>query len=202
MKLLTGTGLVGEIAEDTYTHTWHSMAYCKNQGVDFFLSNVDIWPSYYTLPEYFASHSAEDMANLRKTPYSYAYGNDGRTFYEIMASKKGVHEQFDRAMMAGESQMPTLGMYPFAALQNEVKGEPERVLVVDIGGGRGHSVLQIKKETQDGWGSKLVLQDLSHVVDTIVEADIPGVEKMAYDFTTPQPIKSENVLLLPRQNMS
>ena len=64
-------------------------------------------------------------------------------------------------------------------------GEAE-VLVVDVGGGRGNVLEDLRKHRPDLRG-RLVFQDQPEVFAGI--APIPGVEAMAYDFFTPQPIK-------------
>jgi hypothetical protein len=101
---------------------------------------------------------------------------------------------FNKAMMQQEASLPTLGMFPFSSLKQEVEAEPERAFVVDIGGGRGQSLLLIQQETSNGFGtnSKMILQDRPHVLDTIPQDLVPGIEKMPYDFYTEQPIKSKS----------
>jgi len=96
-------------------------------------------------------------------------------------------------MMQQEASLPTLGMFRFASLKNEVEAEPQRAFVVDIGGGRGQSLLLIQQETSNGFGtsSKMILQDKPHVLDTIPPELVPGIEKVPYDFYTEQPIKSK-----------
>lgn len=94
---------------------------------------------------------------------------------------------------AQEASLPNLGMFPFTSLKEEVEAEPERAFVVDIGGGRGQSLLLIQKETGSngfGAGSKMILQDRPQVLDTIPRELLPGIEKMSYDFYTEQPVKS------------
>ncbi len=147
-------------------------------------------PCYLKLPEYFRKHTPEDMVDIRKTPYSYTYG-EGKTYFEVLAEDPETLEMFNRSMMQQEATLPVLGMFPFLSLQKEVEADNKRAFVVDVGGGRGQSLLAIQKETSGGFGAKMILQDLPHVLDTISPEDIPGVEKMAYDFHTPQPIKSK-----------
>lgn len=85
--------------------------------------------------------------------------------------------------------LPVLGMYPFG---EELAGLPDtdtRALLVDIGGGRGQSLIQIRQEWPNLEG-KFILQDRPMVLDSFPE--IPGVEKMAHDFFTLQPVKRES----------
>lgn len=95
--------------------------------------------------------------------------------------------------MQQEASLPTLGMFPFTSLKEEVEAEPDRAFVVDIGGGRGQSLLLIQKETAALFGasSKMVLQDRPQVLDTIPQELLPNIEKMPYDFYTEQTIKSK-----------
>jgi hypothetical protein len=100
---------------------------------------------------------------------------------------------FNKAMMQQEASLPTLGMFPFTSLKHQVEAEPERAFIVDIGGGRGQSLLLIQKETSNGFGTgaKMILQDRPVVLDSIPEEMVPGIEKMPYDYYTPQPVKSK-----------
>jgi hypothetical protein len=77
-------------------------------------------------------------------------------------------------------------MFPFLSLGKEVKAEPERAFIVDIGGGMGQCLLLIQKDTSNGFGtcSKMVLQDRPQVLVTIPQELVPGIHKMAYDFYT------------------
>ncbi|KAA8571902.1 hypothetical protein EYC84_001853 [Monilinia fructicola] len=63
-------------------------------------------------------------------------------------------------------------------------------LIVDVGGGKGHDIEAFNKKFP-GRG-KLVLQDQQHVLDEIEELD-PTIERVGYNFFTPQPIKNARV---------
>src|ERR1700709_748962 len=100
------------------------------------LYSMNMMPCYLKLPDYFTTHTAEDMVDLRKTPYSYAY-DEGKTYYEVLSAKPETLEMFNRSMMQQESTLPVLGMFPFSSLEKEVVAKAERPFIVDIGGGRG-----------------------------------------------------------------
>jgi len=71
---------------------------------------------------------------------------------------------------------------------NEVsKGDHNFVLFVDIGGNQGHDSRLLKERYPEVAG-RLIVQDLPHTVNNI-KGEIEGVEFMAYDFFTPQPVK-------------
>jgi hypothetical protein len=154
---------------------------------------------YLSFPTYFKTKTPEELIDLRKTPYSCAYGDEGKTFYEVLTSTPERLNMFNKAMMQQEANLPTLGMFPFTSLKEEVIAEPERAFVVDIGGGRGQSLLSINQETANTFGTKakMVLQDRPQVLDTIPQELLPGIEKMPYNFYTEQPIKSRSSPLSP-----
>ena len=80
---------------------------------------------------------------------------------------------------------PVVAIYPFGdALQHG--NREDRILAVDIGGGRGLAMLELRKNCPNLKGD-LMLQDRPYVLDEIEEKDLPGVAKMSHDFFTPQP---------------
>lgn len=109
----------------------------------------------------------------------------------------------------GEAQQRMKGVFPMGELVSRIAsgssskkeesgatGE-EEVLIVDVGGGKGQSLVAIQQELRDegvevkGLGS-WVLQDRPGVIASIPEEDLPGIKKQAHDFFTPQPIKGTN----------
>jgi hypothetical protein len=96
-------------------------------------------------------------------------------------------------MTTQEAALPVLGMFPFSSLGASMnKSDTDRAFIVDVAGGRGQSLLQIKRE-MDAAGftdlGKVILQDRKPVLDAIPDDALPGVEKMVIDFFTPQPVK-------------
>ncbi|KAK0118195.1 hypothetical protein ONS95_012499 [Cadophora gregata] len=200
MRMLTSTGVIELTGEDTYAHTPKSRAYLDGAAMDFFNLCINMFGCYLTWPDYFKTRTPEELIDLRKTPYTFAYGREGQTFYEVLTADKDRFNMFNKAMMQQEASLPTLGMFPFASLKEEVEAEPDRAFVVDIGGGRGQSLLMIQKETAALFGasSKMVLQDRPQVLDTIPQELLPNIEKMPYDFYTEQPVKNAHIYFLRR----
>lgn len=87
--------------------------------------------SYRSWPEYFKTKTNEELLDLRKTPYSFAYGEEGKTFYEILTLDTDRLNMFNKCMMQQDLNLPTLGMFPFTSLKDEVIAEPERAFVVE-----------------------------------------------------------------------
>lgn len=65
---------------------------------------------------------------------------------------------------------------------------PADVVFVDIGGGHGQECQRLRENVPDLTG-RVVLQDLPPVLGEA--PDMKGVEKMAYDYCTEQPVQSK-----------
>ena len=67
------------------------------------------------------------------------------------------------------------------------------VLIVDVGGGRG-SILEELRAYRPDLKGRMIFQDIQEVLAGV--ETVPGVEAMVHDFLKPQPIKGEQVLSL------
>jgi len=160
------------------------------------ISSVDeIAPVAYKMPEYVATHQSDSIFNPKQSPFSWGNNAEGTTFYEFLLSHPDRLKRFNVAMTTQEAALPVLGMFPFTSLL-ETGGNSSRAFIVDVAGGRGQSLLQIKKEIEAAGGEmgkgRVILQDRKAVLDAVPDEQLPGVEKMVIDFFTPQPVKSEN----------
>jgi hypothetical protein len=158
-------------------------------------------PCYLSLPDYFTTHTSNDLLDQRKTPFSYYKNSEGKTFYEVLKDNPAEHEIFNRGMKQQEPFLPTLGMFPFSSIKEQVEAEKGRPFIVDVGGGRGHMLQIIGKDTNGGYGAKLILQDRPEVIASVSDEELPGIDKMSYDFFTPQPIKSKSSCASSKQNL-
>lgn len=73
-----------------------------------------------------------------------------------------------------------------------------RVLVVDIGGGYGHQMVELRRQHPNMQG-KTIMQDLAFVHDmrpNIEEFCSQGIEPAAHDFMQPQPVRGAKVYYL------
>ena len=66
-------------------------------------------------------------------------------------------------------------------------GDTDAAFLVDIGGGLGHDLEELKVKHPDIRG-RLILQDQPEVIAQISKA-FDGIDRTAHDFFTPQPVK-------------
>lgn len=191
MRLLLVSGVAVETQPDKYAHNDASRAFMPHNLGNFFCMGLDLIGAFTTFPEYVRSHSPRDLYDIRKSPFAFAMGHEGKTYYEILDQDPAQRNLFNNCLQVLEKSAPVLGMFPFKSMKDQVEREPDRPFVVDIGGGRGQALLAIRTECGGSYGNKLILQDLPTVIDTLKPEDIPGIEPMAYDIFTPQPVKSK-----------
>ncbi|KAL8910262.1 MAG: hypothetical protein Q9171_004426 [Xanthocarpia ochracea] len=194
MRVLVAAGIVALMGEDTYSHTPKSLIYVKGEhtAVDSFNLLTLLNVSYMTIPEYLKTRPRQDLLDIRKTPYACAYGMEGRTFYETLSANPEHLDTFNKSM---SEPGPDYGIFPFSSLKAEVEAEPDRAFVVDIGGGKAQALLHVQNETRDVFGTaaRLILQERPDVLEQIKPEEIAGIETMAYDFHTEQPVKGAHV---------
>lgn len=154
---------------------------------------------YLNLPQYFKTHAPAEIYDNKKSPYAWAHGLEGKTYYEAIASVPERAEMFNRSMSQFEDMVPTLGMYPFSALKEQVQADPDRPFIVDVGGSHGSVLMSIQEEAPAGFGSQMILQDRPDVIAEINQDDIPNITKMGHDFFTPNPIKSQYLLFASKR---
>jgi hypothetical protein len=193
MRILTATGILKAHNEHTFSHTPLSLAYLDTAEVEFWDLCVDeIAPVAYRLPEYTATHAPDSIFDPKQSPFSWANNAEGNTFYGFLLDHPDRLKRFNTAMTTQEAALPVLGMFPFTSLLDG--GESgERAFIVDVAGGRGQSLLQIKKELEAAGGDmkgRVILQDRKAVLDAVPDEQLPGVDKMVIDFFQSQPVKS------------
>lgn len=128
----------------------------------------------------------------QKTAFEYAHGMDFWHLFqnspeqrkyldEYMATRrKGIQSWFETFPMASE-------LFP------DAKQDSDAILLVDVGGGKGHDAAHFHAAHPDHPG-KLIVEDLDYMIERVTREGAPdGIEYMTYDFFTVQPIKGARV---------
>ncbi|KAH7125192.1 O-methyltransferase-domain-containing protein [Dendryphion nanum] len=140
------------------------------------------------MPEYFAANGYQNPDDSENGPFQFALDCKGETYFTWVV--KPGNERLSKAfnatmqMQKGEEDDTFVPAYP---VQERIKNEdPDRVLIVDVGGNVGHQLIKFKEKYPSIPG-KLVLQDLPQVVNS-EEAKVPeSIIKVGHDFFKPQP---------------
>lgn len=199
MRVILANGIAVETAPDEYAHNTLSMV-LQPQGLgSFFLVCMEFQKTWVKLPEYLQSHAPTELYDLKKSPFAYAAGKEGLTYYEVLNEDEAQRNIWNNNMAQIEKNMPVLGMFPFATLKEQVLKEPERPFIVDIGSGKGQAMLAIESECPNFFGGKVVLQDLPIVINSLKVEDLPeSVVPTSHDIFTPQPVKNAHIYFMRR----
>lgn len=156
------------------------------------------------LPKYLAKHGAVEPTSFYINPYSnYHNASDsGLTTWEIMSKDPEKLKTFQIGLTTGDAMVPVTGYYDFNQLalrDEELEKHPDRVSLVDIGGGVGNVVKRILDQYQKLRAENIVLEDLDSIIDMAEkEGTVPkGVRVLKHDFWTEQPVKGELRQRLP-----
>jgi hypothetical protein len=201
LRLVVGTGFLDQTGTYEYKHTKFSDAYRQTPGVgNYFQTMMD--NHFYTMQkfhEYLSEKGApyREPPSITHNPYTWRYGAEGTTPWDLMAREPAVFKNFQLSMMAQEESSPIVGFYDYDKLYDPEK-DGERVTLVDVGGGQGQQISKILAAHPKLKSSKFVLQDMPEVL-ALAAGNIPDdVERMQHDFWTPQPVKGAKAYFLSR----
>lgn len=144
-------------------------------------------PCFFKLPRYLAQTGYRNPVDPNDGVFQYAKDCRGKDMFHYYQENRVEGESFNQVMggvMANQSGW--LEIFPHDTLISNAK--PDAPLVVDVGGNIGHDLdrfYQAHPET----ASRLYLEDLAEVVSLSKCPD--PVNKIGYDFFTPQPIKGK-----------
>lgn len=143
-------------------------------------------PSNAKLYEFFRENGFKSPDSDVVNPYCFAHKTNDKSMWEYLNQYPKRLSALNSAMIANSESNPwTVELYPFKSELEKFETTEDTVLLIDIGGGKGHVTKQIKSLiSQPG---KLILQERPEVLADSIE-NLTGVEKMEYDFFTPQPI--------------
>lgn len=196
MRVLIVNGIAQEARKDEYSHNTLSRSFLPSKLGSVICMFVEFSRAWAALPDYVKSHRPEEIFELRKSPFAFSVGHEGKTYYEIYDLDPTKRSLWNIGMQKLGNHIPVIGMFPFASLEDHVKKAPERPFVVDVGGGRGQALLAIQEHCKGSFGGKLILQDLPIVLESLAPDDIPDIEPMPYSIFTPQPVKNAHIYLL------
>lgn len=173
-----GTTLSHGLATDNY-----------QQSIDFCYDVAR--PSFNGFPEFFARTDYRLPTSLTDGPFQAAHGTKLSFFPWLVATPPHLAE-FDAFMSAyrsGKANWYDPGFYPVA--ERLIEGFDPRnsdVLLVDVGGGRGHDTLSFATRHAAHPG-RVVLQDREPVIAEVQDKDKLPFECEAHDFFTPQSVR-------------
>ena len=147
-------------------------------------------PVYQKLPEYIAANAYREPASTSNGPFQYGHFTN-LPLSEWLQVHPRTRQDLSNNMAGYKYGQPSwldTGFFPAAeVLGKGLKGGHDQVLLVDVGGSIGHDIAEFRSRNAQLPG-RLILQDVPRVIGQVANLG-PGIEAMAHDFFTPQPIK-------------
>ncbi|KAM3066039.1 hypothetical protein ACMFMG_010622 [Clarireedia jacksonii] len=174
------TKLSNDLAEENYQH---GIAFCYDT----------IRPSFNGFPEFFkkTGYKSPTLGGI-DGPYQDAHKTDLRFFEWLEATPPNLQyfASFMSTYRAGKANWYDPDFYPVSErLISGFDASSSDVLLVDVGGARGHDVAAFAAQHTSHPG-RIVLQDQDTVIAGVTfSGDERPFEAYAHDFFTPQPVK-------------
>ncbi|KAL9092546.1 MAG: hypothetical protein Q9165_004350 [Trypethelium subeluteriae] len=149
----------------------------------------------FKFPEYIDARSIrEEPTSPTHNPYSWAWGEEGKTTFEVMAAQPDRLRAFQRGLGALARGDPITGFYDFDKLNTT----EDRAILIDVGGGHGQFIGSIAAGHKNLDPTKMILQDRPETIEIARKREfLPAeVKTMAYDFFTEQPVKAARAYCL------
>ncbi|KAL7940962.1 O-methyltransferase domain-containing protein [Trichoderma barbatum] len=199
MRIVSVTGPFQQVQEDEYAHTPFSKAYLSPEVRGMYtLIFDDMYPPWNKMHEFLASRGWKTDGEERDNAYTYAHQTGGKTIWEHLKQYPERVKALNLGMGAQTATtMWSVDIVNFRALLESKNTSKDDVLVVDVGGGKGHCVKRINNAISDIEG-RLVLQDRPEVISDTYDLDPSRFDKYEYDFFQPQPIKGAHIYYIRR----
>lgn len=187
---LSAIKIIGQPGPDQYSATELSNALTepgRRDAIPWIQEGLQ--PSFRILPEFLREGGWKDLTDGRNAPFQKSFNTDLHMFDYLKQYDPGLHQKYKNQLAGyGMGRVYWTDAYPIREQTNI--GSDGNVLFVDIGGNMGRDAKILRERFPDLKGS-VVCQDLQAVIKSADTADAErlGVEMMAHDFFTKQPIK-------------
>ena len=124
---------------------------------------------------------------MKTGPFADTWGKNTWALYEAEPARGEIFNSFMTKWKEGARSW--VDFYPAkSALSGQVDKSPDAVLLVDVGGGRGHVMQEFAAQPGLKTG-RLIVQDQPAALGDVRQLGLDGIEIMSYDLFAPQPIK-------------
>ncbi|KAH7402918.1 O-methyltransferase [Pyrenochaeta sp. MPI-SDFR-AT-0127] len=198
LRHLAAMGTVRETGPNTFATTATARAFAEPAYQDTILYIAENFsPVHQSVPSYFESHGFKSPDSGTDGPFQHAYNCKGSHYFEYFQKFNPEMGRRFASMMDIWSRGRPRWFYDdyYPVKDRLINGaESDAPFLVDIGGGSGHDVEGLRQAFADQVPGKIVLQDRPEIID-IATVSV-GIDKMAHDFLTEQPIKGARAYYL------
>jgi demethylsterigmatocystin 6-O-methyltransferase len=144
-------------------------------------------PTFYELPKFLASTEYKNPTEGSKVPLQQAFNFEG-DFFSFLDTHRDKLAMYDRHMQV-QKNSPTDWPKLLSVVKEVESTNPKELFFVDVGGGTGYQVAELRKKYPEAKG-RFLLQDLGSVI--AMASKIPEADKFCYSVLEPQHLMSES----------
>lgn len=190
MRTLVGCSVFDDAGEGSYKHNRLSAAFCNQNNRDMFQQMYDfVGKGAYVLPAFLKQIGWKNPEGYEQSAINLGLGISKGGFWEWLSADPSRQALFNSGMQSRPKAINVASLYKFDEELNDGIKDDE-VAIVDIGGGRGHALMEIK-QAFPGLRGRLVLQDQATVIQDAVSRGLPDyIEPQAASFFEPNPVRN------------
>lgn len=190
---LAGQRLLLEVAEETYAPTRWSTAFAEHPALAGPYSGFHRWneTTFMEMPAFLKSTHWQNPIDGTSSNFQYAHKTKDNAFVHISSTDPEAVVDFNDAMECHSQYnlVPWTTLYPTETIVSAGGCKPDRILVVDLGGGKGHDLTKFAAKHPAIARGSLVLQDLPDMIKSVAPDAEGKIAIQPHDFFTPQPVK-------------
>ncbi|KPI44303.1 Demethylsterigmatocystin 6-O-methyltransferase [Cyphellophora attinorum] len=172
LRQLAAFRSITETSVDTFANNKFSQFLLEDSAASTLKFTRWFAPVIAQAPDFLAHYEWKSPADPQKAAFAWTLGLGDLNWFEHLSQDPVNGALFGRMMRAQSEGKPTWsdGLYPVKQLHSD-----GNALIVDIGGGNGHDL------------------ESAYVIDHV---NLDGIDKMAYDYYTEQPVKGAQVYFM------
>ncbi|KZL81490.1 o-methyltransferase [Colletotrichum incanum] len=147
-------------------------------------------------PEYFSKYGRKEPQKVNHVPITFAAGKPDLGFFDFLATDPFRLQDFMQAMASISHSIPMSGIYDFSWLVDTARrtAASGRPILVDVGGGKGHSIKAIHEEYPQLPLGRFVLQDTPETLEAskaLKDPQLAQIRRVPINFHEEAPVQGE-----------
>lgn len=189
MRALVACHIFAEAAEERYAHNALSRGFLTPESLSMFKEIYDLaCKGAYALPEFLQKTGWKNPEDYHNSAFHLG-ANTNLGFWEYLEADPEKLQAFNNGMRSQATVKAFDSSYPFEAELNRAPVKEQEVVLVDVGGGRGHALERVKQRFPTLKG-RLVLQDQKAVIEDALNGGLSSeIEAQPASFFEPNPVQ-------------
>ncbi|KAE8369973.1 S-adenosyl-L-methionine-dependent methyltransferase [Aspergillus caelatus] len=187
MRFLCSHAIFKETSSETYRPSQTAMLFgtgsVPGDMIKHFHTNMQMTSKHF---EYFEARGYKNPSDAYDAPFQLAY-HTNEHYFDWMSKRPEIQSVFNSVMTESKRHYG-VEWFEFYPVLDKLQVTPERVALVDVGGGVGHDITALKARFPQLPG-KYIVEDLPQVIDDIKEPLPEGINAVKINMFEGQPIK-------------